>query len=280
MPYLNNLNQLTLDATAKLYASNATADGYIVPNDITENNLTDILKAQYDLAQANYQQASTPELTAGTETALRSYSPANLNTAIQALGNAVSQATESTAGIARIATNAEALAGTDDTRIMTPLKVAQVLGSSIPVGATLEWRTASIPTGFLECDGSAVSRTTYSGLFSILGTQYGVGDGSTTFNIPDDRGQFKRGWDHGAGVDPDAGTRTDRGDGTTGDNMGTKQADELESHTHGYATQLHGTGGGGSNVGRGSGSSTYFTNASGGAETRPLNTNVMFIIKY
>ena len=45
--------------------------------------------------------------------------------------------------------------------------------------------SASVPSGFLECDGSAVSRTTYATLFGIVGTTYGVGDGATTFNVPD-----------------------------------------------------------------------------------------------
>ena len=58
------------------------------------------------------------------------------------------------------------------------------------------------PTGWLECDGSAISRTTYSALFAAIGTTWGVGDGSTTFNIPDLRGYHLRGWDNGAGRDP------------------------------------------------------------------------------
>jgi microcystin-dependent protein len=45
--------------------------------------------------------------------------------------------------------------------------------------------TATAPSGFLECDGSAVSRSTYAALFAVIGTTYGAGDGSTTFNVPD-----------------------------------------------------------------------------------------------
>ena len=52
-------------------------------------------------------------------------------------------------------------------------------------GTILPWSTETPPSGFLECDGSAISRSTYSALFAIIGTTYGVGDGSTTFNIPD-----------------------------------------------------------------------------------------------
>ena len=55
----------------------------------------------------------------------------------------------------------------------------------IPTGTIVPWSTASVPTGFLECNGQAVSRSTYSGLFAIISTTYGVGDGAATFNVPD-----------------------------------------------------------------------------------------------
>ncbi len=98
-----------------------------------------------------------------------------------------------------------------------------------PVGEIIIYPLAVPPSGYLTCDGSAVSRTTYADLFNVLGTSYGDGDGSTTFNLPDLRGEFIRGWDNGAGNDPDSGTRTDRGDGTTGNNVGTKQNDAIRN---------------------------------------------------
>jgi microcystin-dependent protein len=55
----------------------------------------------------------------------------------------------------------------------------------VNTGIIVPWGDASIPSGFLECDGSAVSRTTYSALFAVVGTTYGSGNGSTTFNLPD-----------------------------------------------------------------------------------------------
>jgi len=61
-------------------------------------------------------------------------------------------------------------------------------GSSfIPIGGILIYGGAGAPTGFVLCDGAAISRTTFSALFAVIGTQYGVGDGSTTFNVPDFR---------------------------------------------------------------------------------------------
>jgi microcystin-dependent protein len=55
----------------------------------------------------------------------------------------------------------------------------------IPTGTITPWSQASAPTGFLECDGAAVSRSTYAALFAVVSTTYGAGDGSTTFNLPD-----------------------------------------------------------------------------------------------
>lgn len=60
----------------------------------------------------------------------------------------------------------------------------------VPTGGMVMWGTASAPSGYLLCNGSAVSRSTYSALFAIIGTSYGSGDGSTTFNLPDFRDRF------------------------------------------------------------------------------------------
>lgn len=65
--------------------------------------------------------------------------------------------------------------------------------SSSPTGSITHWTGSSIPTGFLLCDGSAVSRSTFPVLFSTIGILHGQGDGSTTFNLPDCRGKFLRG---------------------------------------------------------------------------------------
>ncbi|MDY6789677.1 MAG: phage tail protein [Thermodesulfobacteriota bacterium] len=98
------------------------------------------------------------------------------------------------------------------------------------------------------------------------------------FKVPDMRGEFPRGWDHTAGNDPDSASRTDRGDGTTGDNIGTKQMDEFKSHTHNfnkYVVEGSGAFGSGATY-QGPSAST----ATGGNETRGRNVNKMFIIKY
>jgi microcystin-dependent protein len=66
-------------------------------------------------------------------------------------------------------------------------------GSTTPIGAMFLWGSSVIPTGFFACDGTAVSRTVYSSLFSVLGTSYGVGDGTSTFNLPNTSGRVVRG---------------------------------------------------------------------------------------
>ena len=76
-----------------------------------------------------------------------------------------------------------------------------VAAAKVPIGFSLLWNSTTIPTGFLKENGAAISRTTYAALFAIIGTTYGVGDGSTTFNLPDSRGEFFRGLDDGRGLD-------------------------------------------------------------------------------
>ena len=104
---------------------------------------------------------------------------------------------------------------------------------AIPTGAIMAWPVESAPTGFILCHGQAISRSTYSALFSLIGSMYGNGDGSSNFNLPDYRGQFLRGRANGSANDPDRSSRTDRGDGNGGDNVGTKQDYGLLQHSHG-----------------------------------------------
>jgi microcystin-dependent protein len=74
-----------------------------------------------------------------------------------------------------------AAVGTNTTQLAT---TAFVVANTSPTGHMLMWPTATAPTGFLMCAGTAVSRSTYAALFAVIGTAFGVGDGSTTFNLP------------------------------------------------------------------------------------------------
>lgn len=153
----------------------------------------------------------------------------------------------------------------------------------VPTGTILPFASDVAPSGFLFCNGAMVSRTTYADLYSVIGTRWGSGDGSTTFNLPDLRGRFLRGWNSASGRDPDVGSRTACGSGgLSGDNVGTCQPDEFKSHTH-NVFRNNGSGvAGGTNA-------NYLTivlpqsqvsTATGGSESRPLNASVSFIIKY
>ena len=79
--------------------------------------------------------------------------------------------------------------------------VIAAVGTPLPTGATTLWWLSTPPSGWIELNGVARSRTTFAALFALWGTTFGVGDGTTTFGIPDTRGEFLRGWDNGRGVD-------------------------------------------------------------------------------
>lgn len=91
-------------------------------------------------------------------------------------------------------------------------------------GTVADFAGSAAPTGWLLCDGSAVSRTTYADLFAEIGTTYGVGDGSTTFNLPDAQGRMTVGLGTNADVN------------ALGDSDGLAIASRTPKHTHGPGT--------------------------------------------
>ncbi len=127
----------------------------------------------------------------------------------------------------------------------------------------------SPPLGWLECNGAELGRAAYSNLFSIIGTAFGEGDGSNTFNLPDLRGEFIRGWDNDRGVD-------------IGRVFGSSQTDSFSSHRHYLATLATSV-----NYALGStmafaysAASGRYTDYVGGPETRPRNLALLPCIKY
>lgn len=148
--------------------------------------------------------------------------------------------------------------------------------NSIQAGEVAFFARNTAPSGYLKANGAAISRTSYAALFASIGTTFGVGDGSTTFNIPDLRGEFLRGWDDGRGVD-------------SGRVFGSAQSGSVEAHTHTTTAlkDLVGVDGmydhnGISNIvdahdfdTRSITSSSY-----GGTETRPRNVALLACIKY
>lgn len=108
-------------------------------------------------------------------------------------------------GLVELATLAEMNTGTDPKRVPTVdvlrSYMAAIGAQLTPPGAVQAFARATPPTGWLRANGAAVSRTTYNALFAAIGTVFGTGDGSSTFNLPDLRGEFIRGLDDGRGVD-------------------------------------------------------------------------------
>ena len=101
--------------------------------------------------------------------------------------------------------------------------------SLCPTGSMLIWTTDTAPTGFLLCYGQAINRTTYATLFGVIGTAYGVGDSSTTFNVPDMRGRFPLGQDDMGGS---AANRVTAVAADTIASSGGSEAVTSSNHTH------------------------------------------------
>jgi microcystin-dependent protein len=138
----------------------------------------------------------------------------------------------------------------------------------LPAGAVMPFAMNSAPAGWLAADGTAVSRSTYATLFAAISTAHGVGDGSTTFNLPDLRGIFVRG----------SGEQTISGTSYSG-TFSEKQQDAFKSHTHAVGdTTITGSGGGTSY--RANEGAAQRTTATGGTETRPANIALLYCIKF
>ena len=185
--------------------------------------------------------------------------------------------------------------------------------AGVPSGAVFCIAVATVPTGYLECNGAAVSRTTFAALFAVIGTQYGAGNGSSTFNIPDLRGEFIRGFDNGKGTDSGRSIATSQSDqnkqhnhsangvvgdhvhnyafaqgsgGTIGNNFGGSGINNV-SQSGGRLAELEQDGGNDGQDLRGFTANTDNTQPSltvsvgndGGGETRPRNIAMMYVIK-
>ena len=155
----------------------------------------------------------------------------------------------------------------------------------VPPGAVMSFAMNSAPSGWVEANGDAVSRSAYSALFSAIGTTYGSGNGSTTFNLPDLRGYFIRG----------SGTNVD---GTASGSFGLKQSDDVKPHVHPFSLSIQSlvlsvqaafgtrTAGGSSQtvsditVTTGSPSASASISSNSGTETRPKNIAMMYCIKF
>lgn len=164
--------------------------------------------------------------------------------------------------------------------------MAKIIGKNIGdiPGIFKEYAGGTVPANYLLCDGSAISRTTYKALFAAVGTTWGVGDGSTTFNLPDSRGVFHR----GAGTN---GTLQKANGSFYSGTLGSGQNDQMQGHQHVYNNTSGGYGSGALSAtgtpaaGQGQTTSSITSDGSNGTprsgtETVPANISVTKIIKY
>jgi len=158
---------------------------------------------------------------------------------------------------------------------------ASAFASNTP-GNVSAFAMSSAPSGWLKCNGAAISRTTYSALFASIGTTFGGGNGSTTFNLPDLRGEFIRGWDDGRGADSGRGFGSYQGDAIRNITGMVKTANERNDHLNNGAFYTNGTassGTGGGSLGR-----RVSFNVSRvvptAADNRPRNRALLYCIKY
>lgn len=181
-------------------------------------------------------------------------------------------------GRATAGANPETLAGFGIKDSYTKAEVEALIAkaSALPVGSIVAFPVDSPPPGFLELDNSVKSSATYPDLSAYLGSKFNKGDeGVGNFRLPEARGEFLRGWDHGRGVDAGRG-------------LGSWQADDNKAHAH-TVTRMqafaNATGSNPSAVVVDNGNTAVMTNftagfnSSGGAEARPRNIAVMWCIK-
>ena len=170
--------------------------------------------------------------------------------------------------------------------------------NGVPSGAVFCVAVATVPTGYLECNGAAVSRSTYAALFAFIGTTYGSGNGSSTFNLPDLRGEFIRGFDNGGGID--SGRSINDPQGSANLSHGHSVSASVSDPGHVHTTSVDGFrlftnpgphhipyGGAGGYPGTNWSMNSATTgvsvsisqNNAGGSEARPRNVSMMYIIK-
>lgn len=164
---------------------------------------------------------------------------------------------------------------------------------TVAPGVVAFYPKTTAPTGWLKANGAAVSRSTYAALFSAIGKAFGAGDGITTFNIPDLRGEFIRGLDDGRGVDTGRILSNTSQENQNKSHSHTGTAASAGTHAHSIDCRAN-SGDGNAGVGSVSGVSggTYATASAGahthsvttvmegGTEARPRNIALLACIKY
>ena len=142
----------------------------------------------------------------------------------------------------------------------------------VNTGIVIPWGSASVPSGFLECNGQSVSRATYAALFAVVGTTYGAGDGSTTFLVPDLQDKTVLSKSNTKALASTMGANTVTPTGNVGGSAGstTLTTPEIAAHTH--SVQV----GGGSQFGSSSQAQNMNTGSTGGGQSHTHNLSANY----
>ncbi len=284
---IGNLNVTTAKLADLSVTTAKLADLNVTTAKIADANVTSIKIA--DNAVDNTKLRDSSGLSVIGRTGNTTGDPADIVASIdgQVLRRSGTSVGFGTVGTAGIADDAITTAKIADASVSLADLVASVQQALCPPGTITAYGGSTPPDGWLLCNGASFSRSTYASLYAVISTAYGSAD-VNSFNVPDFRGRFLRGWDNAIGRDPDRASRTAMATGgNTGDAIGSIQTDAIQSHTHAYSTPTTNNrdGGTGATYSNREGAVTSTTGAvSAGArtsnETRPINAYVNYIIKF
>ena len=260
-------NNNSSDAVIVRVAGNA---GVTIPPNANKFVITNGTSV-YNVASDTFPSAITVEKAATFESTVTVSGAATFNSTVTVSGAATFNSTVTIKG---------------DVHVSSKVCASAFFGVGItPTGAILPYAVSAAPTGYLLCNGQAVSRTTYSTLFAVVSSLYGAGNGSSTFNVPDLRGRFLAGWDAGTSVLTSVTSGMILGSSIA--NTGGVQAvsltiAQIPSHSHTYTAQVDGEIGNDGPAAAWSSTSTGNTGSTGGGGAHsniPPAMIINFIIK-
>jgi len=268
---------------------------YVVRNSVSNNNTSDavIMRVAGNTGVTIAKSANQMVITNGAS--VYNVAPNNIPSSLEVEGAATFKSTVTVSGAATFnstvtvsgaATFNSTVTIKGDVHVSSKVCASAFFGIGItPPGAIFPYAVSAAPTGYLLCNGQAVSRTTYSTLFAVVSSLYGDGNGSSTFNVPDLRGRFLAGWDAGTSVLTAVTTGMIAGSSianTGGVQAVTLSVAQIPSHAHTYTAQVGGEIGNDGPAAAWSSTSTGNTSNTGGGGAHsniPPAMIINFIIK-